>query len=128
MNNSRENKIQKWIKNRIENNEINNCVFYITSPQYTECVCKENYITNIIEILEKNNIKYDYCDTVSGSWNLNNEWIQTEKIECIIEYCGVYPINWDINDVVVLENLHNEGKIIIRVYLIDKDGNYIPNH
>ena len=51
----------------------------------------------------------------------------TGDIDCIVEFCGVYPIDWDIDDVVEFERMETEGEIIAMVDWIE-DGEHIPNH
>lgn len=124
----REEIIQNYINWRKRHNHINKCVFCITAPGDVQDARNEKRLDSVRELLDRNNVNYHYCDTVMGSWNLDSEWIETEKFECVIEYSGVYPIHWNIKDVVEFEALNNDGKIVTRVYLVDEDGNYIPNH
>lgn len=118
--------IQGWIDARKERGEIYRCVFSITTPKITNFYDDET-IAKINKMLKRNNVNSDRFDTRSSSWNLNREWIVTDEMDCIVEYCGVYPINWDINDVVELERMETEGEIVVLVDWI-VDGKYIPNH
>ena len=103
------------------------CMFDITVPWEIIDKDKDERFFEIKEILDRNNVTYGFVDTVPGSWNLNDDYLETDKIECIVEYCGVYPVHWNINDVVRLEELHNAGKLVINVCIVDEAGNYIPN-
>ena len=121
--------IKKIIEKRKERNEIHTCKFYITvhgiiEPLITP-IRKNKRFKPIIDILDKNHIEYGCCDSFPGYWSLNHYWIETDDIECTIEYGGVYPVNWNIEDVVTLEDLYYEGKFIIMVDVYE-DGKYVP--
>lgn len=53
-------------------------------------------------------------------------------MKSIVEFCGVYPVEWDINDVVLLEELYYNRDIYIKVFWKkeSEDGTikYIPNN
>lgn len=126
----RKNMILNWIKDRRNNGEKPTlCVFQITVPKFSEDDNLEDSenIKILINIFNKYQISWNCVDTVDGSFNLNREWIETKDIPCYIEYCGVYPVDWDIEDVITLERMENEGNIIIRV-LWHKEEKYIPNN
>ena len=118
--------IRKWIDTRKEQSEITKCTFYITIPKNTDIGSNE-IIKKIEGILDKNHVGYGHVDTVCGAWNLNRDWIETDDIDCIVEFCGVYPVDWDINDVVEFERMETEGEIIAMVDWIE-DGKHTPNH
>lgn len=123
--------IEEWIKNRAECKEIYKCVFYITTPAIEETLYDNPYIKEICDILKKNGIEYGLVDSLPGAFNLDRYWIETAiktPIECIVEYCGVYPIHWNVSDVVRLEQLDTEGSIIISVSWIQENGELIDNH
>ncbi len=130
----RADEIKMYIKDRMEYNEKPFLVkFYISTPAFNCCYGDLNRDENIkkaLDILEKNKVKYTSCDTYPGTFNLNQEWICfDDPIEAIVEFCGVYPIHWDINDVVEFEKLIIDGKIIVMVDWYDEEGNYIgQNH
>lgn len=115
--------IRKWINARKERNEIKKCIFYITTPK-----CVDVYKNEKIKgILDRNRVEYCNVDSVCGAWNLNRDWIESDIMNCIAEYCGVYPIDWDIHDVVEFERMEANGEIIVFVDWIE-DGKYVPNH
>lgn len=118
--------IQEWIDARKERGETQTCMFYITIPK---CIAfdKDKTVGKIKDILGRNHVGYGYVDTVCGAWNLNRDWIETEEMDCIVEFCGVYPIAWDMNDVAELERMETEGEIIVMVDWIE-NGKHIPNH
>lgn len=118
--------IRRWIDARKERNETTRCIFYITVPKNTDLRRNET-IKKIEGILDRNHIGYGYFDTICGAWNLNRDWIETGEMDCIVEFCGVYPVDWDINDVVEFERMEDEGEIIAMVYWIE-NGKHIPNH
>lgn len=122
--------ILKWIKDRKDIGEKPTpCVFQITVPKFSEDSNLQNgeSIKVVTNILSKYQIDWNCVDTVDGSFNLNREWIETKNIPCYIEYCGVYPVNWDVEDIIKLERMENEGNIIIRV-LWHIEDRYIPNN
>lgn len=126
----RKNMILNWIKDRRDDDEKPTlCVFQITVPKLSEDDNLEDIenIKILTNIFSKYQIGWNCVDTVEGSFNLNREWIETKDIPCYIEYCGVYPADWDIEDIITLERMENEGNIIIRV-LWHKEEKYIPNN
>ena len=118
--------IQEWIDARKERGEITKCMFYITVPKDTD-IYKDETIKKIEGILDKNHASHGHVDTVCGAWNLNRDWIETGEIDCIVEFSGVYPVNWDVDDVAELERMETDGEIIVLVDWIE-DGKHIPNH
>lgn len=128
---NRKEEILGWIKARKENNQKPyNCVFQITIPKFEiyESIENNKYIKEVIGILEKYNIKWNSVDSIGGAFCLNRDWIETSDIPCYVEYCGVYPTEWDIEDVVRLEQLEYNGDIIIKVLWHMEDGKYIANN
>lgn len=126
MNNEiRKNEIQNMIADRLADNDTVNCLFQILLLK------KES--KNILEDLLKRNGYDTYTvDTIGGCWNLNDDWYEFDNVESIVEYCGVYPVKWSIDDVVLLEELYYSRDIYIRVLWEkeDEDGTikYVPNH
>lgn len=119
--------IKGWIEERRKDNQTpTECIFYITVPRYTESLSKDDNIRAIQQIFDKYCIAYQEVDTYSGAYNLDRCWLEVEEIPCYIEYCGVYPVNWDIEDVVTLENMDREGKLIIQV-MCKINGELVPN-
>ena len=109
--------IKNSIKYRVEDNEINNCIFYISTPKsyFNYDIENNETIKNVINILKRNNLSYEIVDTVPGSWDLNKMWLQTENVKCAIEYSGVFPISWNIDDIIELSRLYHHGDIIINI-------------
>ncbi len=122
----REETIQEWINARKERGEITRCMFYITVPKDTSLL-KDETIKKIEGILDRNRVSHGRVDTVCGAWNLNRDWIETGEIDCIVEFCGVYPVDWEIGDVAEFERMETEGEIIALVDWIE-DEKHIPNH
>lgn len=120
--------IKKCIDNRKANNETNQVIFYITCPKLDINLYHDETLEKVKGILEHNHVKYTYVDTVPGSWNLNRDWIETELMECAIEYSGVYPINWNLDDIIIFEELENQGQIIVLATIKTAGGEYVPNH
>lgn len=121
----REKQVQKWIDERVRDNDTVNCIFYIL-------LLKEDKKESLDYLLDKYGYTNGKVDTVAGCWNLDDGWYELSDIESMVEYCGVYPVKWDIEDVVLLENLYNSRAIYIKVdYKIENengDVKYIPNH
>lgn len=126
---NRGNIIKGWIEHRLKEKEKPyNIMFSITIPRYEENMHNTPVIKKIQNLFAKYSIPTQFVDTISGSFNLDKEWLETQKdIECFVEYCGVYPINWEIEDVIELERMEYDGEIIIRVNW-HVENEYIPNH
>lgn len=62
----------------------------------------------------------------------NDDWYKLDNVKSIVEFCGVYPVEWNINDVVLLEELYYNRDIYIQVFWEkeNEDGTikYIPNN
>lgn len=115
--------VARWIESRKTKNELVDCFFTITVPNVNINKYDDQTFKKICNILDKYKIPHQFVDTVPGAWNLNRDWIETGVISCAIEYCGVYPANWDIEDIIDLENMESSGQIIILVTCKDSDGN-----
>lgn len=121
----RKNEIQNMITDRLETNDTVNCLFQIL-------LLKEE-LKDILEgLLKRNGYETGTVDTVEGCWNLNDDWYELDDVKSIVEYCGVYPVEWDIEDVVLLEELYCNRDIYIKVCWKKEteDGmiKYIPNN
>lgn len=101
-------------------------MFYITFPKYTD-LCGDETIKKIEGMLDRNHVSHNHVDTINGAWNLNRDWIETVEIDCIVEFCGVYHIDWDLEDVAEFERMETDGDIIVLVDWLE-DGKHIPNH
>lgn len=120
--------IRGWIKDRKERGETTKCMFYITVPKCEENIMENPVMKKVEGIFEKYHIPCNWpVDTVCGAWNLNRDWMETGEVECIVEFCGVYPADWDAEDAAELERMDTEGEIIMMVDWI-QDGKHIPNH
>lgn len=123
--------IADLIKLRVKSHETYQCVFDVTIPQLSKMLYDNQYIKEICGMFNKYGIRYWKVDTIPGSFNLNRNWIETKEetpIECTVEYDGVYPVNWDIDDVVRINELERDGIIIIRVMWIQDDGKLVDSH
>ncbi len=131
MNIGREQILSRWIQNRVKDKETTNCIFYITTPKLIDSLYKDESIKEVCSLFDKYDIDYMKVDTMPGSFNLNRDWIETSVqnlIECAVEYSGVYPVHWDIEDVVRLEEMERNGNVIIMVVWVTDDGKIIQNH
>lgn len=121
----RKNEIQNMITNRLANNDTVNCLFQIL-------LLKKESKDILEELLKRNGYETYTVDTVEGCWNLNDDWYEFDNVESIVEFCGVYPVKWNINDVILLEDLYYNRNIYIKVSWKkeNEDGTikYIPNH
>lgn len=106
------------------------CMFQFTTPEckYRSELEDDENIKIITNMLHKYNVRYDRVDTVGCDFNLNRDWIETDDIPCFIEYCGVYPVNWDIEDIITMEHMIYAGKIMTKVLWHTEDGKYVPNN
>ena len=124
-NENRKSEIQNMITKRLNENDTVNCLFQML-------LLKKESKSIIEALLKRNGCQTYTVDTVEGCWNLNDEWYELNDVEAIVEYCGVYPIKWDIDDVVLLEKLYYNREIYIKVLWKkenkDRTVKYIPNH
>ena len=128
---SRVDLISEWIEKRMNDGEKPMpCIFQITIPKFLEDERLEDdeNIKVLTNIFDKYGIDWQSVDTIGGAFNLNRDWIETKDIPCYIEYCGVYPVKWDVEDVATLEELDYDGKVIIKVLWHPEDGKFIPNN
>lgn len=122
--------IKKMVDARKEDGETPTpCIFQISVPKIKdgEILSNNTKIKVVTDIFDKYKIPWQSVDTIGGAYNLNRDWIETSDIPCYIEYCGVYPVDWDPEDCAVIENMDYEGEIIVKV-LWHVDDEYIPNH
>lgn len=120
--------IQNCIKNRKERGELTSCIFYISIPDARNQLLDNPLIKKISGMLNKYHIDNGICDTVSGAYNLNRDWLETGVMDCAVEYCGVYPVDWDIEDVLEFEDLEYSGQILVNVIWKLGEHEYEPNH
>lgn len=107
-------RIQHWIDRRMENKDYIKTLFSVL-------VLDPAYEQQVIELIKRNYPDYSICDTKLGCWNLNDDWYEFYA-DAITEWGGVYPINWNMADVVFLEELYLSRKIYIDAAWVTKDG------
>ena len=102
-----------------EKNDYTNCRLYITIPKLVTEQDLNDSVTPIIhavkEILEHNKEDYTIVDSVDASFNHGRGFFETDIIPCAVELSGVYPLNWDSNDIARIEELEQNGDIVIFV-------------
>ena len=113
-------RIQEWIDERMKDNDYGKVLFSVL-------VLDPAYENQVVELIKRNYPKYTRCDTKLGCWCLNDDWYEFYA-DAITEYCGVYPIKWNIADVVFLEELYLRRKIYIDAAWVAKDGHLRPIH
>jgi len=101
-------RIKKMIDARLKNNDYEDCYFSVL-------ILDNSIETSFKELLSRYNYNDYTIDTVSGCWNLNDDWYQF-RCNAIIEWSAVYPIDWNLADIIYLEELYNKRKIYIQVY------------
>lgn len=113
-----ENSIKEMMSTCVSANTLIPCRFVISKT------IDEKYIDEIKSIFEKYGVVYNNVDCVSGSFSLSRQWIENDceksPIQCIVNYNGVYPANWDTDDIIRFVQLEKEGKLIVMVSSIDK--------
>ena len=107
-------RIQRWIDKRMESNDCTNTLFSVL-------VLDPAYEHQVIELIKRNYPHYNRVDTKLGCWCLNDDWYEFYA-DAITEYCGVYPVNWNIADVVFLEELYIRRKIYIDAAWVTENG------
>lgn len=89
------------------------------------------HVAEVCKLLEKYGVKYtEFCDTIPGTFDLNQEFVETEPMMLNVQYNGAFPIGWSQDDCDIVQRLLHTGKIIILVTQIhEKDGEikYVPN-
>lgn len=113
---TRKENIDSMIQARIEDNELTPCVFYVSKT------VDSKYVQEVKNMFDKYGIPNGEVDTLEGAFNLNRDWIETDRnfaIPCAVEYCGCYPANWEIDDVLRLVELEKSGLIQLRIYIVD---------
>ena len=117
--------IQNMINDRVSKNETTNCLFQIL-------LLNKSVKEELESLLLRNGYSIEIVDTVEGCYNLNDDWYELSNVEAIVEYSGVYPVKWDIDDIVLLDKLYYDRAIYINVLWKKKnpDGSikYIPNN
>lgn len=123
--------IKADIQSRKRRNEVTNAIFYITTSKAVydeEELMSNNAFQEAIGLLKKYMGEKNYIrvDSVEGCWDLNRVWYKFSNIPCGVEYSGVYPLDWEWEDVKRLVELIDSGAIWITVKVWDrKDKNYI---
>lgn len=107
-------RIQKYIDSRMENKDYIRTLFSVL-------VLDPAYEKQVVELIQRNDPEYNRCDTKLGCWNLNDDWYEFYA-DAITEWGGVYPINWNMADVVFLEELYLRRKVYIDAAWDTKDG------
>ena len=120
------NSIKEWIKWRKQKNKTNIVRFYISPANANINIYEDKLINKIAEKFKAIGIETSPVDTVDGSFNLNRDFLETDEVEAIIEYCGVYPVNMNPEDSAWLSKLDDEGKIRIMVF-VKKGNKLVPN-
>ena len=112
-----------------------NVMYNITIPKMSNdgnSLTDNEDIKTVLSLFKIYKIEYITCDTIAGSFNLNQEWVETKTdIEAETSWCSVLPINWNDEDIFIFYSLIRSGKIIVRVhYVINENGEtkYIPHH
>ena len=100
--------IQNMINDRVSKNETTNCLFQIL-------LLNKNVKEELESLLLRNGYSIGTVDTVEGCYNLNDDWYELSDVEAIVEYSGVYPVKWDIDDIVLLDKLYYDRAIYINV-------------
>ena len=107
-------RIQSWIAKRMEDKDYINTLFSVL-------VLDPAYEKQVIELIKRNYPHYNRVDTKLGCWNLNDDWYEFYA-DAITEWSGVYPIKWNIADVVFLEELYLRRKIYIDAAWVTENG------
>ena len=107
----------KSMEDKISRGEIPDRVILKFSPPEVSWKFLENENIKLIkEVLSCYNIDSRITYEDKGSFNLNRQWLETDVIECFIYDYGVYPVDWKIEDLQILEDLDYKGKLIIRYF------------
>lgn len=120
--NSRIYSVIKSMEDKLSRGDTPDKVVLKFSPPEVSWKFRENRdIRRIEDILSEYNIDSRITYEDEGSFNLNRQWLETDVIDCFIYDYGVYPIDWKVEDLQVLEELDYRGKLIVRYYLKEED-------
>lgn len=119
--------IKHWIDEAVARNEVVPCTFAVTVPKYMSNITNDETIKKVEDMFRRGHAESKQVDTIPGAYNLNRMWTETGPMDCAIHYQGVYPVQWNIEDVAEFARMENEGEIIVVVHQVI-DGQYIPNH
>lgn len=119
--------IKHWIDEAVTRNETVPCTFAVTVPKYMSNIAGNETIKKVEDMFRRGHAESKQVDTIPGAYNLNRMWTETGPMDCAIHYQGVYPVQWNIEDVAEFARMENEGEIIVVVHQVI-DGQYIPNH
>lgn len=122
MSTSRIESVIKSMESKLSRGEIpNKVVLKFSPPEVSWKFLENDSIRQIRDILSEYNIDSKITYEDKGSFNLNRQWLETDGIDCFIYDYGVYPVDWNVEDLQILENLDYSGKLIIR-YFIKNEG------
>ena len=109
------------IRNVISKSKITYATRYSVSPLKSNIKIKEDKNMNkVIELLDKYSIAYMIAQerdttTFTRPYNLKREQLTTDFIETVSDTEGVYPLRWNIKDILKLDKLEKTGKVILNV-------------
>ena len=110
------------IESYFKNNRYSYKKRFVVSPvNITNRPIRNNkFIKEFLNLLDKYNISYsiesNQFTTYTRPFNLNRNWIVTDLIECIESKEGIYPLNWNIEDLLILDRLANKSNLIFNIY------------
>ena len=121
------------IKEIKEECSIHNVKFAITVPHRVRTafeLMQHDSIKTVVAMLDKYKIAYNSVDTISGSYCLNQEYIEFKKpVKGYVSYDYAYIDGWSIEDFEIFNNLVEKEKIIVNVSWYYQDGSYkADNH
>lgn len=127
----RASQIKRMIDHRLKaKQEPYKVIFAFTVPKVDEQerACNNATLKKVRDIFSKYSVDMKFVDTMPGSFNLNRDWLEADSdVECYVEFCGVYPIHWDMDDVAELERMDYAGEVFTHVTWHVGDE-YIPNN
>lgn len=101
-------RIKSMIDDRVKKSDYIRCLFKVL-------ILDDSVRKSFEELLRRYNHSTDTVDTVPGCWCLNDDWYEFQE-DAIIEYGGIFPINWNLGDLVYLEELYFSRKVYIDVH------------
>ena len=110
------------IESYFKSNRYSRKTRFVVSPvNITNRPIRNNkFIKEFLNLLDKYNISYsiksDQFTDYTRPFNSNRNWIVTDLIECIESKEGVYPLNWNIEDLLILDKLANKSNLIFNIY------------
>jgi SAM-dependent MidA family methyltransferase len=110
---------------------------YVKNRKYNR-ICDVPDVKKFINLCKKTGvgIANEFCDTIPASFDLNQEWVETEWTMLDVEYSGAHPESWSDEEKAWFSELNRTGKLQTLVFwkapedkiTCENCRRIIPNH